>query len=569
MLKKSKIIILAVIFLLAFALRFYKLDSIPNGYREDETSIGYNAYSVLKTGMDEHGNKYPQNFKAFGEYKLPGYVYATVPSVAIFGLNPFGVRFISAISGFLIVIVSFFLSKEILKNQKHLSEWGPIAISLLLAVNPWLIFFSRSAFEVTLANLFIISGILLFLKGKESQKMVYFIISAILLAFSIYTYNIARLFTPILLLSLILIYWKKGNSISARTAIYSLGTFAIILIPFIYGAIAKGGADSTLGTLIFSSAKIQAPLQEFRSYFTEISPLMSKLLFNYYFMTFWLYINNVVSHFSVSYYFVNGDILGSSTSGNVGQWYIFELPLIVLGGILFFKSKTKESLLILLWVVELILVSSITRDPPQGTRTFFLLFPISLLSSIGLVAAIGYFSKLKQQKTKYAISLFASAICLYYVIYFLASYFVRFPIFYAKYWNTADREVGKFIKENGSKYKTVVIDRDSSINYSIILAELLYPPEKFIKEAVWSPDDSEGFSYPTKFSNIEIRPIDWEKDIIMKNQLLITSPDGKKADTGILKTITYPKRPVVFNKGQEIMRYPIEEPAYLIIETNR
>ncbi len=571
MLRKSKIIIFLAIFLLAFALRFYKLNEIPNGYREDETSIGYNAYSILKTGMDEHGNTYPQNFKAFGEYKLPGYVYATVPSIAIFGLNAFGIRFVSAFSGFLIVVVSFFLSKELLKKYKKdndpLYEWGPIGISLLLALNPWLIFFSRSAFEVTLANLFIVTGVFLLLKATSDKRMLYFILSGILFALSVYTYNIARLFVPLFILSLVFFLWKNKHSIVPKQAATLLLTFGACLLPFIFGAITKGGADSTLGTLIFTSAKIQAPLQEFRSYFIEINPLLSKLLFNYYFMTFWLYINNIVSHLSVSYYFVNGDILGSSTSGNIGQWYIFELPLIVLGGILLFRTKTKESFIILAWIVELILVSSITRDPPQGTRTFFILFPISFLSSIGLVAAVCFLLKQKSSKLKYTALAVTAMFCLYSIFYFLASYFVRFPIFYAKYWNIGDREVAQFIKANGSNYNKIIIERDASINYSILLAELLYPPEKFVKEAVWSPDDSEGFSYPTKFSNIEIRPINWETDPKIPNQLLITTPEGKKADVGILKTITYPNRPVVFNKGQELMRYPIEEEAYLLIES--
>ena len=64
-----KVIGLTLILLIAFILRFYKLGIVPDGLQQDETSIGYNAYSILKTGRDEHGVYLPQNFQAFGEYK--------------------------------------------------------------------------------------------------------------------------------------------------------------------------------------------------------------------------------------------------------------------------------------------------------------------------------------------------------------------------------------------------------------------------------------------------------------------------------------------------------------------
>jgi len=47
-------VILVLIIALAFFLRFYKVTSIPPSLNWDETSIAYNAYSILKTGKDEN-----------------------------------------------------------------------------------------------------------------------------------------------------------------------------------------------------------------------------------------------------------------------------------------------------------------------------------------------------------------------------------------------------------------------------------------------------------------------------------------------------------------------------------
>src|SRR5579871_2422481 len=105
---KKAILILCIIFFLAAILRFYKLGQDPPGLYVDEASIGYNAKLILQKGVDEYGVSHPLFFKAFGEYKMPLYIYAVALSLKTFGINDFAVRFPSALSGFLTVIVFFF-----------------------------------------------------------------------------------------------------------------------------------------------------------------------------------------------------------------------------------------------------------------------------------------------------------------------------------------------------------------------------------------------------------------------------------------------------------------------------
>jgi len=121
--KKIYFILLIVILLLSLFLRFYKMNTNPPSLDWDEASLGYNAYSILKTGADEYGNKFPLSIRSFDDYKPPLYVYLDVPSIAVFGLNETGVRFPAALFGFLSVAVIYFLVKEIFynweKNQKE------------------------------------------------------------------------------------------------------------------------------------------------------------------------------------------------------------------------------------------------------------------------------------------------------------------------------------------------------------------------------------------------------------------------------------------------------------------
>ena len=99
-------LLLSVFFISALALRFYKFGEIPVGFNRDEASIGYTAYSLLKTGKDEYGKSFPLSFKSFGDWKLPLYPYLVTPFIKIFGLSEFAVRLPSALFGVLTVIVT-------------------------------------------------------------------------------------------------------------------------------------------------------------------------------------------------------------------------------------------------------------------------------------------------------------------------------------------------------------------------------------------------------------------------------------------------------------------------------
>src|SRR3989344_4593815 len=145
----NKIILLFII-LLASVLRLYKLEAVPPSLYWDEASLGYNAYSILISARDEYGTFLPlTNFAAFGDYKPPGYIYAAVPSIAIFGLSDFAIRFPSAFFGVLTVLLTYFLTKKLFE-----SEVIAQVATLFLAISPWHLQFSRGAFEANLGLFF-------------------------------------------------------------------------------------------------------------------------------------------------------------------------------------------------------------------------------------------------------------------------------------------------------------------------------------------------------------------------------------------------------------------------------
>src|SRR3990167_1260706 len=102
---------------LAFVLRFYRLGDYPS-LNADEAAIGYNAYSLLETGKDEHGNPWPLHFQSFNDYKPGLYFYLVLPFVKFLGLNEWSVRIPNAFLGVATVYVLYLLIKELkIKNS--------------------------------------------------------------------------------------------------------------------------------------------------------------------------------------------------------------------------------------------------------------------------------------------------------------------------------------------------------------------------------------------------------------------------------------------------------------------
>ena len=85
-------LIFAFVLFLFLVSRIYKITGIPVSVYWDEASIGYNAYSIATDLKDEWGDKLPLHFRAFGEFKLPVYIYSVAVFVKAIGLNEHAVR---------------------------------------------------------------------------------------------------------------------------------------------------------------------------------------------------------------------------------------------------------------------------------------------------------------------------------------------------------------------------------------------------------------------------------------------------------------------------------------------
>jgi len=96
-------IALGAILALAALLRLAWLGAIPAGLSHDEAVKGYDAWSILHTGRDQYGVRFPLVFRAIGDQREALLPYAIVLSEAVFGPTDFAVRLPTALAGITLV----------------------------------------------------------------------------------------------------------------------------------------------------------------------------------------------------------------------------------------------------------------------------------------------------------------------------------------------------------------------------------------------------------------------------------------------------------------------------------
>lgn len=200
--------LLFFIFLVALFLRIFKLGILPAGFHADEVRVGWNAYSIYKTGLDDRGKRLALYYNTFGDYRPTGIFYLTIPSIALFGLSEFATRFPSALIGALTVFPLYYFVLQLTKN-KSLAMISSVALALSI----WHMSVSRATSEVVISIFFALYGLFFFIKAISQKQKKYIYYSAAWLLASYLFYHSIRLLAPMFIFILILYFWKRLNSV--------------------------------------------------------------------------------------------------------------------------------------------------------------------------------------------------------------------------------------------------------------------------------------------------------------------------------------------------------------------
>ncbi len=504
--KILKKIILPLILIIAFLIRFIDINQTP-ALNPDEAALGYNAYSLIETGQDEHGISWPLHFKSFGDYKPGGYVYLDIPFVYLLGLNTFAVRLPNLILSILTIL---FLYKLVLLLTKNYLLSNLTA--LVLAVNPWHIHFSRGAWESSAALCFIIIGIYFFFKSIKEKFLFNFSLFTFNFVISLYIYHSARLIAPLLALTLCLLYFKfLIKKIPQIFIPIFLGV--ILVLPVLFSFLHNGGSARFGGVGLTAD---QGPVwrsNELLNHHSQVT-LFNRLIHNKRVLYLISWGEKYFSHFNMNFLAINGDEVPRSKVPEMGQIYLIEIPLLILGLIFLLKSKIynlKSKIFIMAFLFIAPIASSLTFQAPSALRALPMVIPLSILISSGIYYLFSFISN----KTTRHNALTLGGIFIIFYTYFIAYYFDSYFFHYAKRypfaWQYQFDQLVPYLESQKNNYQNIYITNKYDQPYILFLFFSQYPPSKIQNQIKLTDPDNFGFSTVLNYDNYHFGKINWEE----------------------------------------------------------
>lgn len=429
--RKFTLIILGKIILVAIFLRLYRLDSLE--LFGDELDVGYQAYSILKTGRDYRGNFLPLYIESLSESRAPLFLYAAIPFIGIFGLNEWGVRLTAVFWGVLDIVFLYLVVKNVFKK-----EGLALLTAFLLSVSYWHIHYSRAGFEATLLLFLILAGTYFFLKGEE--KPFYYLFSALFFGLSFYTYNTANIFVPLWGVFLLTTNRRKIK----EPKLFVLSMLVLVIVFFPLGLkILSGQASARFKMIsIFSDRETIDWIINKRS--SGGNTISERIFNNKLTRVSFKFMENYLTALSPQFWFISGDPNPRHSIPGFGLLPLAFLTPLVLGMYVTLRQLPQkfEYQFWWFWLIISPLASALTKDGGnQATRLFLMLPPLIVFCAQGA----DFLLSRKYRK------LFMGLLSLW-LIFNLLSYeyelFSHYPKDQYRYWHYGYKEITLALKNS-------------------------------------------------------------------------------------------------------------------------
>lgn len=457
-LKNKTLLVLCVLIVVGFFLRVYRLEQVP--LYGDELTIALDVNSLLHTGRDQTGEVLPLTF-SMGAGRPAGYVYGSIPFVAFFGVNEWGVRGLSIFSGLLLIVLMYLLGKRLF-NEKV----GLLAATLF-TFSFWDISLSRGGYEAHFALLLALGGIVSALFADQKKWLL--LIVSVCFGLTFHTYPTYKVVLPLFLLSLgyyLINNYKKVIDVKNKLFLSSLSLFFLISIFAVIQTFTGGSENRFLTINVFSDTQIQEMLTQKINEERTASELpfgFEALFHNRALENIKLVGQNYLHNLSWDFLFLYGDKNPRHNMATMGYFYLVEILTITFGLIyLLIKRYGRLLSLLLIWILVAPVATALITDP-HGLRSAFLVPPLVLLSAIG----VNYLWELCKMKHRYLLGAFLVILFFFQFIYFSEKLYFVAPQLYGGFWADEGKYASEKALENKNNYQYVIIsDKIDSIEYA-------------------------------------------------------------------------------------------------------
>lgn len=525
--EKKTLSILFVVVIIGFLLRFVNLISTPPSLNWDEVSHGYNAYSILKTGVDQWGQKFPTlNFRAYGDYPTTLNLYLTIPFIFVFGLSAFAIRFPHALLGVLTIISTYFLVWGITKKRDV-----SLLSAFFVAVGPWYVFTSRFVLQSNLSVFLLATSAALFFNREKNKYL--FPFSLLFFTLTLFSYHTTRIFSPLFLLGALFVY---RNEIKSKLIYVSALLFLVMSIFILVNPNTRARSKY----LTFFDQGAINKIESMQNKYGRV--LVNKLTYSVY-----KFGTNYISYFSPKFLFFSGGTQYQFSIPNFGLIYPINLAFFYIGlMVLVWRSlKEKNFRILLLWLILAPIPASLTNESYAVIRATTMLPIPEILIAFGFYFILDRLTKQHQLFTMsiYIVIVFVS------LENYLVNYFTSYRTNYSYAWQYGYKETVSYAKENYRKYDKIIITKKYGEPHEYFLFFWPWDPVKyqndtgkvaFFQSNWYWVDKFDKFYFVNDWQVKELRLesggfVDCEKN----RCLLITSPSNYPTNWKKLKTINF------------------------------
>lgn len=522
--KRTTLLLLLILFL-ASVLRLTNISTNPPAIYWEEAALGYDAYSIFKTGHDYHGNLLPiLAFPSFGDYKPSLYFYAIVPFLAMFGQSTLAIRLPSAIAGIITVWLVFLIGKK-LKDERY----GLVA-AFIFAIQPWSVHLSRIGFEANLALMLLTAGVYFLLESKK--KMWCLVLSAAFLIFSMYAYHADRIVAPLLALWMGI---SLGLVKKSKWFIFALGLAIVCIIPIVINLKNPIIAQRAAETSILSGSALVEKSNILRE--ADGNTVLARFIHHRFVIMGKAITSQYLNNFSPIFLFFSGDGNLRHTNGMVGALYAWEIITVLVGVYVLLNSKNSSLRTIIFpWIIISAIPAAFTTVSPHALRFLSAAPAFALLSAIGLLSIVEFVRTAFRSYVLFA----AGSVILVSLLAFLHAEFVLYPKTSAREWQYGYKELVESIDQLKKPSQKAFITREQG-----------RPSIYFLWYTNQNPADIQAMNSVLKKDQqelLEFGPYQFGDRIPSETGLLIAnSPMLTPSQAKVLKNITLPTGEVIWN----------------------
>lgn len=552
------LISLLVIILISFGLRTYQLSSVPASISIDEMAFGYNAYSLSQTGRDEYGAFLPFTLRAYDDYRPALLSYLIIPSIKLFGLSAFSIRFPSVILSLItlvalyrIVLLLFDVSISKKQRKPYNAHLIALIVVFLYAISPWNIYLSRLALDTNAGLTFFSVGLWIFLEYIKNKKLLSLLGSVIFFAVSFYAYNGIKFFIPFFLITLILLFYKTFLERKKEIIIAAI-LFLIILTPLSLTFLNNTNLTRFSSLDLFTQEQPTVLQTSSQRLLYEKNDLVGKIFDNRRIGIIPLFITNYLINVDPTWLYADDYEHQEYKTPDFGLFYFFELPLLLFGLYYIVKENIfpkKIFILLLNWLFFSIIPAAVTYDTPSAVRIYTALPAFLILEGCGGYFLLQWFVKQKKALT-ILLSGITGLIILISFVWFVHAYFVILSYQFSQNFSYGASDAISYGVSHQSSYKHIVVSNRGDLEFSYIyyLFGTKYDPSTYLKDGGTQSGNFSANHFIGKFAFIDPNLFSSNNDIVTfnpralhKNTLYIVDagdlPTNKKVDYAFFQKV--------------------------------